>query len=424
MTASSTLVNTAEAAELRLFHHLGNHDATSPFVMNCESFIANSDAASLLDTVINYRPALDVLMKEDSDADEAVGAFSLLAALLDRVENKTLSGQIVLRLAGAVEDHDTGSAERKMNMLCALYNLRSGAKEKCWLIGRILTLCAFSGDEEMVLTLLPGRNSTLGNLLEENALERLMMGFSSDGADALDKADWRSLFNVASTVVNRVAEVCAGKDLDKEAIGAQSLKQRFLLKLLATYGNDAVDDDGLRAAREAAIGAIRDPVTLFNEQRSILSLLPIQQLAKNSGTSNLHSCLEIFQEGKLEDFQSFAKSHPSSLTECDISEETAIRHMRLLSLCSLATEHEEIPYDAIASTLQVDTSEVESWVINAVNSGLLTAKMDQLKHVVMVERCVVRKFGMEQWKILQERLNVWKKNVKGVLDGLEQSQVQ
>ena len=135
----------------------------------------------------------------------------------------------------------------------------------------------------------------------------------------------------------------------------------------------------MRAAREAAVGAIRDPVTLFNEQRSILSLSPIQKLSENATTSSLLKCLKIFQEGKLEDFQDFTKTHPKCLSDFNISEEEAIRYMRLLSLCSLATEHEEIPYDAIAYTLQVDEQDVESWVIDAVNSGLLTAKMDQLK---------------------------------------------
>jgi len=137
---------------------------------------------------------------------------------------------------------------------------------------------------------------------------------------------------------------------------------------------------------------------------------------------DIYALLEIFQQGKLEDFQSFTKSNPNTLSTYNISEQDAIRHMRLLSLCSLATEHEEIPYDAIASTLQVEQSDVENWVIDAVSSGLLSAKMDQLQHVVMVERCVVRRFGIEQWKILQERLNVWKKNVNSVLDGLKQSQ--
>jgi translation initiation factor 3 subunit M len=173
------------------------------------------------------------------------------------------------------------------------------------------------------------------------------------------------------------------------------------------------------AAKESALGAIRDPVTLFSEQRTILSLHPIATLQETD--NDIYTLLEIFQQGKLEDFQSFIQTHPHTLSSNHLSEQDAIRHMRLLSLCSLATEHEEIPYDAIATTLQVDQSEVESWVIDAVSSGLLSAKMDQLQHVVMVERCVVRRFGMEQWKVLQTRLDVWKKNVKAVLEGLKQS---
>lgn len=142
-------------------------------------------------------------------------------------------------------------------------------------------------------------------------------------------------------------------------------------------------------------------------------------MALKNDNPPLYSLLEIFQQGKLEDFQSF----PHDLSAYNINKEDAIRNMRLLSLCSLATEYEQIPYDAIATTLQVDKADVEFWVIDAVSSGLLTAKMDQLQGVVLVERCAVRRFGIEQWKILQTRLNVWSKNVKGVLDGLKQSQM-
>ena len=111
------------------------------------------------------------------------------------------------------------------------------------------------------------------------------------------------------------------------------------------------------------------------------------------------------------------------LEEFGLSKDECIRHMRLLSLCSLAAEHEEIPYGAIASTLNVNAEDVEKWVIAAVSSGLISAKMDQLQRVVMVERCVVRSFGMEQWQALQVKLNTWKKSVKGVLEGLKQSQI-
>lgn len=106
----------------------------------------------------------------------------------------------------------------------------------------------------------------------------------------------------------------------------------------------------------------------------------------------------------------------------DINEENAIRHIRLLSLCSLATEHEEIPYSAIASTLKIDNADVETWVIDGVSSGLLTAKIDQLQEVVIVEKCVVRRFGVKQWKVLQQRLNLWKCNVANVLESLKKSQ--
>jgi translation initiation factor 3 subunit M len=321
-------------------------------------------------------------------------------------------------LVGAVEAA-TGNVENivesKIEMLCALYNLRSGS-EKCWILARILNLAAFSGNEASLMTLLPGRKSTLGKLLEGNNLERLLAGFDSNDEDK------RALYSVATKVVAKVAQVCKEKDLDKEASAADSAKQRFLLKILATYSSTSESNDETRsAAKQAAIGAICDPVTLFYEQRIIMSLPPVADL-KNTD-KEIYALLEIFQQGKLEDFQSFIQSNPNTLSNNNISEEDAIRHMRLLSLCSLATEHEEIPYDAIATTLQVDQSAVENWVIDAVSSGLLSAKMDQLQHVVMVERCVVRRFGIEQWKILQDRLNVWKTNVKSVLDGLKQTQV-
>ena len=46
-----------------------------------------------------------------------------------------------------------------------------------------------------------------------------------------------------------------------------------------------MDEQGLAAAKDAAIGAIRDPVTLFMQQRSMLTMPAIQALASNPGES-------------------------------------------------------------------------------------------------------------------------------------------
>ena len=117
-----------------------------------------------------------------------------------------------------------------------------------------------------------------------------------------------------------------------------------------------------------------------------------------------------------------SKGGDSVLAQWGLSADDCSRHMRILSLCSLAAEHEEIPYSTVAETLQLtDAGDVEKWVIAAVSSGLLSAKMDQLQQKVMVERSVVRKFDMEQWKALQSRLHLWKQNVGGILEAYKQS---
>jgi translation initiation factor 3 subunit M len=136
----------------------------------------------------------------------------------------------------------------------------------------------------------------------------------------------------------------------------------------------------------------------------------------------LLALLKVFQEGKIQDYFTFIESNGDGVfTRWGLSGDDCSRYMRILSLCSLAAEHEEIPYSLVAETLQANPGEVEKWVIAAVSSGLLSAKMDQLEQKVIVERSVVRQFDMKEWKILQERVHLWKKNVRGILDAYKQS---
>jgi translation initiation factor 3 subunit M len=67
-----------------------------------------------------------------------------------------------------------------------------------------------------------------------------------------------------------------------------------------------------------------------------------------------------------------------------LNEENCVRKLRLLSLASLASETNEIPYSSIASTLQIKEEEIESWVILAVSAKLIEAKLDQLRRVAVV----------------------------------------
>lgn len=305
-------MNTSEAFELRLVHYLGNHDATSPFVLECETSISNGDASTLLRKIFEHRPALDVLFnnrqsKHNSSSfanaldnagigsQDGIHAFSLLCALVDRIPNiddaKATMGLIIEKVEKYEIDNGDGDdnagatkaiVESKMNMLCALYNLRTDGEEKCWILARILHVCAFGGDDECVLSLLPGRDSTLGTLLEKNNLGNLLAGL--EGSKGLHSGFKRELYLSASNASAKVAEVCLEKGMEKEASIANGSKQRFLLKMLSTYANaEEVDEYASSAATKAAIGAICDPISLFHEQRCIMSLAPVIALEKDAG---------------------------------------------------------------------------------------------------------------------------------------------
>lgn len=43
--------------------------------------------------------------------------------------------------------------------------------------------------------------------------------------------------------------------------------------------------------------------------------------------------------------------------------------------------------------------DVEEWVLRAIQTGLMEAKMDQMQRVVVVRRCTNRVFGPVQWKV-------------------------
>lgn len=392
MVASSTLVNVAEEAELRLVSVLAQRASSSDFLSKCQTCIDSGDVASLIKVVIGDGTALSSLVQIESDED-AVGAVSILAALLGQVSPNDL--EIVLDALVKQE----GPQSRKLVLLSVMYNMRTSSKEKCVILARMYVLASEADLQE---------EQALGRLLSDEPSGSLAETSSPRIVGLLDS--WRTDIDSRRYLYQTIADCVTG-----------STKQRFLLLLVATY-SDAPDATGLEITKQALVGALRDPMTLFSHQRNLLNTQAVKALRKSEAA--LVGLFEVFAEGKLSDYQQFLKQNGGDgvLTGYGLDSSQCERYMKILSLCSLAAEHEEIPYQTVADTLQSDVTEVEAWVIAAVESGLLEAKMDQLSQKVMVERCVVRRFDMEQWKALQSRLESWKSNVASVLETLEQKE--
>ncbi|CAM9257678.1 unnamed protein product, partial [Choristocarpus tenellus] len=157
-------------------------------------------------------------------------------------------------------------------------------------------------------------------------------------------------------------------------------------------------------------------------QHNLLGMAAVAQLEKDPKFAAVYQLLHIFSVEKLDAYMAFHKQHGVTLAENKIDHDSCVSSMRLLSLCSLATEHEEIPYQIVAETLQLEgDEEVEEWVLRCIQTGLMEAKMDQMQRVVVISRCTNRVFGPEQWKTLQKKLKAWSSNVNQLLTAITKS---
>ena len=423
---ASRLVNVAEDAELRLISLLGEY-SSSLNVAQCEEC---GDASELFQLILADKASVPSMVTQIHDVEEAVGGFTLLVALINDQETASTQADVSALANAVVQAGDTTEAlsARRLRLLSVLYNLRAPVLEKLDVLRHMMAvagnfpsrflrphdplgnlLMADDDNDDAAASDGSGSGSSPGRLSLHPSTPRLVELMDSWNITTEQRL---SLFH---TIV-QAFETNAPNDIRK---------QRFLL-LVVECSSNSRDGTVATAARQAAIGAIRDPISLFAHQRNILNFPPIEVLAETEPV--LHGLLKIFQEGKLSDYDAFLKGNGGEdvvLSRWGLDAAICRRNMRILSLCSLATEHEEIPYLSIANTLEIDatnTMQVEAQVIAAVSSGLLQAKMDQLCQKVLVERCVVRKFDMPQWKTLQERLRVWKENVGSILKALDQAQ--
>jgi len=363
------------------------------FIQECEACIARADASALFHRILHppSSTATDkdhgVVMDDDkvfswsplrslvdpsitSSSTEAYSAFTLLIVLLQRVSDRVEQTQFVYTMVSTLQallkvylnrssssntntkENDDESyhaiqsleiKQRILHMTCILYNVRSSYKEKCWILSQLFlmmiilpTTSSSSSShvvqkvhDDFILQLLPGRNTTLGTLLEYHNVVRLIeMEFSSyswtDHVEEIPTTqEKRLLYSIASQVLKQVIDISSktsslqdgittttitgGKKmedhhptknassilLEKERTLAKINQQRFLLKVLETYQEEdkntntttttALDTVALNAAKEVTIGFIIDPISLFHDQRGITRLRPIQALKLQSG---------------------------------------------------------------------------------------------------------------------------------------------
>lgn len=189
------------------------------------------------------------------------------------------------------------------------------------------------------------------------------------------------------------------------------------LKYLPLHDESALQSDPQLRQRlvQAMLVTIRSSELLNCDK---LAQLPVvHQLASDEEYKLLGRLLQICAREMYADYKAFyvQPDVQGFFVQHNLSHEACTRKMRLLTIVSLGQAAKELSYESIAAALEIPKDQVESWVVDAIASELLSAKMDQVRELVIVNVCLEREFGMQQWETLKTSLSQWGESVQGLL---------
>jgi hypothetical protein len=82
-------------------------------------------------------------------------------------------------------------------------------------------------------------------------------------------------------------------------------------------------------------------------------------------------------EGSVEAFEQFSQANSSFFQEQEIDKDKMKSFLRIFAICEIAEQSPLFTFQQAAERIQVPEAEVDLWVVQAITSGLLEARIDQ-----------------------------------------------
>jgi len=185
---------------------------------------------------------------------------------------------------------------------------------------------------------------------------------------------------------------------------------KVMLELLGTY-----TEENASQAREDAhrciVTSIADPSTLLFDH--LLTLKPVKFLEGEL----IHDLLTIFVTGKMKTYVEFHNNNKDFISSLGLSHEDCLQKMRVLTFMQISDGKSEISYETIEQELQLESDQVEAFIIDVVRTKAVKAKVDQPARRILVSLNTHRTFSRPQWQQLHEQIHVWQVNLTQILGG-------
>ncbi|RKP25062.1 hypothetical protein SYNPS1DRAFT_16196 [Syncephalis pseudoplumigaleata] len=169
-------------------------------------------------------------------------------------------------------------------------------------------------------------------------------------------------------------------------------------------------------AKDQIVSVIADAIQSpgFFAFEELASIPSVQQLNKEPAGQ----LLNVLVDSSVAEYRAFIRANGDALALLGLSGEDVLRKMRILTLATIGAERlgAEVPYTDIAKALDIDVDEVEIWVIDVIRAGMISARLNQLKQTVVINRSSYRLFGQREWQMLGDRLHAWQQSLTSVLE--------
>ncbi|GMK58773.1 hypothetical protein CspeluHIS016_0602150 [Cutaneotrichosporon spelunceum] len=241
----------------------------------------------------------------------------------------------------------------------------------------LLTLITLLGAADD-LAALPLTPATLNSALNQwSSSEEDKVAFLTKAAGVYEKAG--DLGRALDLTVLALERAVDGKTAEHALALALALPNRF----------DVDDILKVQGARDSLSGPADELVDLFTKVDEIAAVDKAAAWVKTHG------------------------AYVDGLAVAGLDADEVLRKVRLVALTTLAARSstKEISYADLAAALNIDEAEVEAWVIDAIRAGLLQARLSQpqsLVRIISVSSRGTRRFGRDEWELLEKRLGEWK----------------
>jgi translation initiation factor 3 subunit M len=352
----------------------GEEAPLSKYAQDVAALNEQSDAASIAKLLDTFIPDMATVFEKGEESD-VEGAYSILYDLCRKLDKEKDQGVYAQKLLESV----TGSEEApelRLKLVVNLYNsVHPGyGKLRFRAFCGLLDYCTKTGQVALVA-------KHLGDV-------------------AGRVAAWKLSNEEEQEVYLKLAGALRGYD-------DGSLAQNFLVKYLGCLTAKQLPGAAEHAIT-ACVAAIQNPTMFACDE--LLELPAVAALAKGDDKGKaVHRLLEIFAREKLDAFEEFAKSNQAVIDSIGLTKDACVDKLRMLSMAILGAEMGEIPYSTVQETLQLESDmEVERWVIKVTRAQLMTAKIDQLRKLIVVGHTSARNITSNDWEELGARINGWR----------------